>query len=165
MLVDRFSTECVAGINFSDAITTVLDVFDVPRQRRDYDDFATALRGTSYGPDIFRRAIKKKIHMARREEIIDILIVSGARFIDDLAVVPRDQMKVVAVVANEEVRYERALRSKKDNIKSIEEFRAADNATTEGEVGVLLLNADDTLRNDSSLDRLRAQISHLDMSN
>jgi hypothetical protein len=165
MLVDRFSTECVAGINFSDAITTVLDVFDVPRQRRHYDDFATALRGTSCGPDIFRRAIRKKILEARREGIIDILIVSGARFIDDLTVVPRDQMKVVGVVATEEVRYRRAFRSNKDNIKSIEEFRAADHAMTEGEIDALLLNADHTLTNDHNLDDLRDQISYLDVSN
>jgi hypothetical protein len=157
MMVEYFQSNQmqVERISFSDSLGAVLDIFDLPKHRDNYSSLAFALR-PQFGPDIFRRCVRKRV--SGLLPATDILIISGARFAEDIDFIPRHLSKVVAIEASEEVRYGRARRKSKDGEMTMAQFLRADCASTEGDIGPLMDGADYVISNNGDFDQLLRKV-------
>jgi dephospho-CoA kinase len=147
-------------IGFSDSVRKVLGIFDVPPTRPNYSEFSSALKSTpSYGPDILRRAVK--IELQKLKDFDGIALVHGLRYVKDIEVAQGFRLRLIGIVADEGVRFVRAKRGPKDMCATLEEFRQAEKAETEGEVAELLKFADFTVSNSGSLSEFNSQVEAL----
>jgi hypothetical protein len=146
-------------MSFSDSLAAVLDIYDAPRdERRYFQEFANALKTTSFGIDIFGRAVSKKLRECE-EGGIDIVLLCGARFVENLEVVRDYPHFTIGVEAESMVRY---LREKKKNPKLTQrEFEEMDTDFSEGDIDELMRRARVKIENNRSLGELATKVYSL----
>ena len=130
-------------ISFSDSLGFVLETFGLPRIRANYSTVARAMR-EGFGREVFGQAVRTR--MASLKET-DLLILQGPRYLADLAVLEGYTSVVVAIEADRQVRYQRARNRGKDWYQTYDQFWAADNNDTEGDVDELIRRAQFSLAN------------------
>lgn len=147
----------VHQLSFSDAIGSVLGIFDVPHERRYLNECAAALKSMSFGVDIFNRAVAKKLRELD-EGGADIVLLCGARFINNLEVLRGYRHFTIGVDAQLMVRYLRATKLEKDGELSLEQFQAAELAPTEGNIDELMRRASIVIENNRSVGELSTKL-------
>jgi dephospho-CoA kinase len=158
LLEEALEPKRVSVINFSDLITVFLDTLGLPKVREHYNLIAGSL-AKIFGQGIFAESVQQRIETLD-DGTLDFLIICGARFRRDLAVLTGHNHAIIGVTASLETRYERAKQETKDafNIGSIDDFERADCAPTEGDIDFLMGNANIVFDNDSSPETLWGQV-------
>ena len=89
------------------------------------------------------------------------MIICGARFPEDLDVLHGYDAVIIGVEASLQTRYERAKLTSKDSALSLEEFRLAEKAPTEGNIDFLLREKNFGIQNEGGLKDLLGKVDEV----
>ncbi len=144
----------VGRISFSQSLSTVLDLFGIDKERRNYSSLSTILKDT-YGEDILRKAVLIQLESAGE---FDYVFIDGARYPADIDILEQFKPIIIGVQATEETRFQRARAAGKDGYQTLGELRAAEAMETEGDIDSLLERADIIIKNDGGLEELGTEL-------
>lgn len=160
--VARYLAEKYQGevYGFSKPLRDVADRMTLPQTRENMANLSSILRG-QFGQDIILRAILRDIE---NEPCSFILLEGMRRYGDFLTFKEFPNFKLVAVIADQNLRYER-LTKRNQNVddagKTLEQFKIDEQGEAEQDIPKAIAQADFTINNDGDLNALYEQAENI----
>ena len=145
---------------FSTILRDLMERMGEPITRENMQNLSTAIR-QAFGEDILAKIIARDVV----KDECQIIVVDGIRRPADITYLsPLEGFKLVRIVADPKIRYERLL-SRDENIgddkKSFEEFLADQEKEADAAIPLVMESADLELNNDDEFENLYKQIDDL----
>ncbi len=145
---------------FSTMLRDVLDRLYLAHTRENMSGISTGLRNI-FGQDLMAKVMSQDVENSQAE----LIVVDGIRRMDDIKYLRAlPNFKLVAIVADMKIRYERLLtrgENSDDQNKTWEEFQADHQLETELTILDTMKAADIAINNDGSLENLQKQLDEL----
>lgn len=151
----------IAQIRFSDALSETLDLWCLPRTRKNYQKLSPIMVDT-YGPSTLANIIRTRAEAA----VAEVVFLNGVRWWADLKMLKRLNRRgaksfLVYVTAPAKTRYERLLkRGEKagEKGKTLRKFMAEEKARADAEIPKIGKKADVKIDNSGSLEDFRQAV-------
>lgn len=147
----------ITTVKFSDTLNEGLDIFALPRTRKNQQDLAVALI-QFFGEGTLTQAVKKKV----LSQEADIVVVDGIRWMSDYEMVNSIEGNLlVYITADVDTRYERMKERKEKEGEadmSYEQFMSEEKAENEIYIPEIGKHAHFTIENNDGLDEFEKKV-------
>ncbi len=145
---------------FSTILRDVLNRLDIDLTRENLQDISTLLR-QKFGEDLLAKVMASDVKNDENE----IVVVDGIRRMADIKYLQElDNFKLLSIVADPKMRYNRLIERSEnsgDSAKSFEDFLGDQNKEADAEIPQVMENASAEINNDSDFKDLYSQIDKI----
>lgn len=142
---------------FSDPFREALETFDLEVSRENMQRLSTLMR-QHFGENVLARAVAKKARLAPD----GLVVVDGVRRLTDIeSLVELPEFHLVAIAADQRLRYERCVRrdeNASDAAMSFEQFCERGQAEAEVQIPAVMAQAQLTIHNDGTVEELYGRV-------
>ena len=157
ILVEKHHAEV---IRFSTILRKIIQVLDLPETRDNLINASESLRKT-FGEDVLSHAIAS----AALSSSAPMVVVDGIRRLDDISgLIERPEFKLVHVVADPKIRYDRLIHrgeNSEETSMTWEDFLRTEQRSTEVSIDEVANRADETITNNGTREELETYANHL----